>query len=98
MFQNKSICADEVFDSIVRTVSGWASRGKDFVDVSLHDLNLSWVACFQGGRIVKPVTKSSWMNPPNVVLKLNFDESFMVGLSGIAQVQGYAGIHVWLTA
>lgn len=47
------------------------------MDVSLYDLNISWVACFQGSRILKPVKTTLWMHPPNGALKLSFDGIFI---------------------
>lgn len=46
VFLYKSADADEVFDSIVWTISGWANHDEDFDDVSLQDLHLSgWASC-----------------------------------------------------
>lgn len=47
----------------------WAICDKEFADVSLHDLALSWEACFIGGREVSPMIHSSWMCPPGGLLK-----------------------------
>lgn len=46
MFRNKSYEVDFIVDSIVWSVSCWASRRKEFVSVSMIDLNLSWAGFF----------------------------------------------------
>lgn len=58
-----------VVDSIVWSVSGWVSHDKVFVEISMHDLTISWAAVIKI-RPAKPVI-SSWMRPPLGVLKLN---------------------------
>lgn len=47
VFRYRSFEVVEITDSIVWMVSGWASHDKVFVDVTLHDLYISWEACFQ---------------------------------------------------
>lgn len=44
-FRNKKATVEEVADSIVWSVSNWASRDKEFEGVSLHDQNRSCDAC-----------------------------------------------------
>lgn len=64
-------------DLIIWSVSNWASRNKEFEEVYHHDLTRSWDACFQNRRPEKPTIISSWISPPEGVLKLNFDGSYL---------------------
>lgn len=52
LLRNISREADEVAESVFWTVSKWASRDKEFLNISLHDLVISWPSCFQGVRYV----------------------------------------------
>lgn len=79
VFTNTSTRVDNIVDSIVWTVSGWASKEKDFIDMSMFDLNTSWEAYFQRGTKGKSVQISSCKCPLNGVLKINFDGSFIEG-------------------
>lgn len=42
------------------TLSEWATYDKDFYEVSLFELFLSWDACIRGGRVVKHLPHASW--------------------------------------
>lgn len=46
------------------------------MNVSIHDLSISFATCFRG-RMMKSVYKSPWMYPSIGVFKLNFDGSFL---------------------
>ena len=52
-------------------------KRREFLGVSLEDLNRSWSVFVQGGHHVKSVHRTLWTSPPDVVLKLNFDGSFL---------------------
>lgn len=47
------------------------------MNVTMHDLNISWEACFQRTRTVNPTINSSSKHPLKGVLKLNFNRSFL---------------------
>lgn len=81
VFETKSSEVFVVVDSIVRAVSDWASRGKQFEDILLHDMYRSWKAVVEGGKTLKTMVPTSWMLPPMGLLKLNFDGSFFKDLS-----------------
>lgn len=89
VFSNQSTVLDKVVESIIWTVSGWGHVEVESSWMSLcKPYLLSWDACFQGGRLVKPVQKSSWMNPLDGLMKLNFDGSYIKearrgGFSGV---------------
>lgn len=88
IFHNKCLVAEEVANSIVWTVSNWVTRDKDFEGVSHPDHILSWDACFKMPRIVKPISRVSWIPPPDGVLKLNFGGSFLKEM----RKGGYGGV------
>jgi hypothetical protein len=78
VFQNKSNSVMEGVESILWSVSEWASMRKEFNGLSVKDLYRSWSSFFKGGWRVK--SRVAWMNPPVGVLKLNFDGSFVRSL------------------
>ena len=70
------------------------SKHKEFVGVSLHDLNRSWDPFLKGSWCHKVVRKVLWLNPPTGVLKLNFEGSYFHdirqgGIGGV--IRGYEG-------
>lgn len=87
VFRDRSNEVAMVVDFFVSSVSECTSRAQEFVDVPLHDLHLSWDACFQGRRKVNLVLGVLWLHPPQGVLKLNFDSSFRSESIG-----GYGGV------
>ena len=72
---NKSKAAEEIFESIVWTMSEWVCKRKEFGN-SLEDLNRSWATLLKGAWHTKTVHKMIWTYPTIGVLKLNFDGSF----------------------
>lgn len=50
VIKNKSLDAKVIVDSIVWMVKTWASRGKEFVDVSVQEMNRCRASVFQGGQ------------------------------------------------
>ena len=70
----------EVVESIIWSVSKWASTRKEFNGVSVKDLYRSWSSFFKGGWRVKSRVTVAWINPPTGVLKFNFDGSFVHSL------------------
>lgn len=77
MYENKSSMSEEVVESIVWPVSGWASNGKKFADIPLQDIYRSWTIISQEGGQSKPVISTSWVHPPTDIWKFNFDSSFV---------------------
>lgn len=77
VFRNKSATVEEVADSIICSVSNWASRDKEFEGISHHDPNRSWDGCLQKNKFHKLISNSSWMSQPKGVLKLNFDCNYL---------------------
>lgn len=75
VFNSKRRCfsVSEVVDSIIWSMSMWASRDKVFNDVSMF--NLSWEAYFRWSRGQKSVHHLLWS--PISILKLNFGGSFL---------------------
>ena len=77
MFTNKSKSVEEVVESIVWIVSEWVCNRKEFIGISLEDLNRSWAAVMKGGWRSRIVQRPVWNHPPPGIFKLNFDGSFV---------------------
>ena len=77
VFINKSRSVEELVESIVWTVSQWVCNSKDFIGISLEDLNRSWTAVFKRGWLSRIVHRTVWNHPPPSILKLNFDGSLV---------------------
>lgn len=80
---------DDVLESIVWTVSSsMISQCREFMNVAMYYLSISWATCFQRGRKVKLVHTSSWTYAPHGVLKMNYSKSFIKK----ARKGGYGGV------
>lgn len=77
VFRNTSAKVDEVADSVIWYVSSCVNRDKDFEDIFIHALTIFWDACFHMRSIETQAPHSTWRPPPEGVLKLNLDGSFL---------------------
>ena len=73
----KSNCMDVVVHSIVWSLSEWVRSRKGFKRIDLHDLHRYWTAILNGGWCRKFVKRVIWMHPPQGILTINFDGSFI---------------------
>ena len=64
VFRNKSNSVMDVVESIIWSVSEWASTRKEFNGVSMKDLIRSWSSFFKGGWSVKSRVKSCMDESP----------------------------------
>lgn len=71
VFVGKCSDVSVIVDSIIWTVSSWASRDKVFYDVSWYGLTVSWEVYFRGGCSPKHVSPL-WSLPSVRMLKLKF--------------------------
>ena len=62
VFNNKSNAAEEIVESIVWIASEWVCKRKEFVGISLEDLNRSWASVLKEAWHTKPVHKMKWIH------------------------------------
>ena len=70
MFINKSKFVEEVAEFIVWTVSEWVCNSKDFIGISLEDLNRSWTTILKGGWCSRIVHRTVWNHSPPSIFKV----------------------------